>query len=158
MDLVHDQLATDRKLRVRTVVDTFSRDVPVLDMRDSHRGADVFATLDRICRTAGYPKTIRVDQGSGFVSTDLDLRAYQRGVVSGFSRTGKPADTDFMQALKGRLRAVCPNQHWFLTLADAAGKPEAWRRYCNEERPQGAIGKNVLIMLTKSAGITSPSP
>lgn len=45
-----------------------------------------------------------------------------------------------------------------LTLSDAAGKSQAWRRYCNEERPQGAIGKNVLIMLPKSGGITSLSP
>lgn len=30
MDFVHDQLATDKKLRIPTVVDTFSRYVPVL--------------------------------------------------------------------------------------------------------------------------------
>ena len=50
------------------------------------------------------------------------------------------------------------NQHWFLTLADAAEKLEAWRRYYNEERPHGAIGNKVPIMLTKSGGVTSPSP
>jgi putative transposase len=33
MHFVHDQLATDKKLRVLTVVDTFSRYVPVLDVR-----------------------------------------------------------------------------------------------------------------------------
>ena len=70
MDFVHDQLATGKKLRVLTVVDTFSRYVPVLDVRYSYRGEDVVATLDRVCRTAGYPKTIRVDQGSEFVSRD----------------------------------------------------------------------------------------
>ena len=36
------------------------------------------ATLDRVCRTAGYPKTIRVDQGSEFVSRDMDLWAVTR--------------------------------------------------------------------------------
>ncbi len=35
MDFVHDQLATGRKLRVLTVVDTFSRYVPVLDVKFS---------------------------------------------------------------------------------------------------------------------------
>ena len=62
-----------------TVVDTFSRYVPVLDVRYSYRGDDVVGTLDRVCRTAGYPKTIRVDQGSEFISRDMDLWAYQRG-------------------------------------------------------------------------------
>lgn len=37
MDFVHDQLATGRKLRVLTVVDTISRYVPVLDARYSYR-------------------------------------------------------------------------------------------------------------------------
>jgi putative transposase len=46
MGFVHDQLATGKKLRVLTVVDTFSRYVPVLDARFSDRGADVVMTLD----------------------------------------------------------------------------------------------------------------
>jgi putative transposase len=73
MDFVHDQLATGKKLRVLTVVDTFSQYVPVLDARFSYRGEDVVATLDRVCRRSGYPKTIRVDQGSEFISRDMDL-------------------------------------------------------------------------------------
>ena len=95
MDFVHDQLATGKKLRVLTVVDTFSRYVPVLDANFSYRGEDVVATLDRVCRQTGYPKTIRVDQGSEFVSHDMDLWAYQRGFTLDFSRPGKPADNAF---------------------------------------------------------------
>jgi putative transposase len=158
MDFVHDQLATGKKLRVLTVVDTFSRYVPVLDVRYSYRGEDVVATLDRVCRTTGHPKTIRVDQGSEFVSRDMDLWAYQRGVILDFSRPGKPTDNAFIEAFNGRFRAECLNQHWFLTLADAAEKLEAWRRYHNEERPHGANGNKVPIMQTKSGGITRLSP
>ena len=40
MDFVHDQLATGRKLRILTVVDTFSRFPPVIDARFSYRGED----------------------------------------------------------------------------------------------------------------------
>lgn len=76
MDCVHDQLATGRKLRVLTVVDTFSRYVPVLDARYSYRGEDVIATLDRSCGKIGYSKTIRVGQGPEFISKDLALWAY----------------------------------------------------------------------------------
>lgn len=94
MDFVHDQLATGRRLRVLTIVDIFSRYVPALDPRFSYRGEDVVATLERVCSELGYPKTIRVDQGSEFVSRDLDLWAYQHGVELDFSRPGKPTDTD----------------------------------------------------------------
>jgi putative transposase len=82
MDFVHDQLATGRKLRILTVVDTFSRLSPVIDRRFSYRGEDVVATLEQACRKIGYPKTIRVDNGSEFISRDMDLWAYQRGVTS----------------------------------------------------------------------------
>ncbi|AOF93928.1 integrase core domain protein (plasmid) [Sinorhizobium sp. RAC02] len=73
MDFVHDQLATGKKLRVLTVVDIFSRYVPVLDPHHSYRGENVVQTLEQVCRQVGYPKTIRVDQGTEFVSRDLDL-------------------------------------------------------------------------------------
>lgn len=158
MDFVHDQLATGKKVRVLTVVDTVSRYVPVLDVRHSYRGEDVVTTLDRVCQKMGYPKTIRVDQGTEFVSRDMDLWAYQRGVVLDFSRPGKPTDNAFIEAFNGRFRTECLNQHRFMSLADAAEKLEAWRRYYNEERPHGSIGNKVPILLTKSGAVTSPSP
>ena len=47
MDLVHDQLATGRKLRILTVIDTFSRFSPAIDPRFSYRGKDVVQALKR---------------------------------------------------------------------------------------------------------------
>src|SRR5690606_5946163 len=48
------------------------------------------------------------------------------------------------------------NAHWFLSLADAAEKLEAWRRDYNEQRPHGAIGNKVPTALMKSAHAASP--
>jgi putative transposase len=156
MDFVHDQLATGRKLRILTVVDTFSRFCPVLDPRFSYRGEDVVATLERVCRVTGYPQMIRVDQGSEFVSRDLDLWAYQRGVTLDFSRPGKPTDNAFIEAFNGRLRAECLNAHWLLTLDDAREKLEVWRRDYNEVRPHGAIGNKCPIALVNRDPAGSP--
>ncbi len=61
MDFVHDQLATGKKLRIQTVVDTHSRYCPAADARFNYRGEDVVQTLEGICPKTGYPKTIRVD-------------------------------------------------------------------------------------------------
>ncbi len=41
MDFVHDELATGKRIRVLTIVDTFSRYVPALDPRISYRAEDV---------------------------------------------------------------------------------------------------------------------
>ena len=158
MDFVHDQLATGKKIRVLTVVDTFSRFSPIVDPRFSYRAEDVVAALEQACARVGYPKTIRVDQGSEFISRELDLWAYQRGVTLDFSRPGKPTDNAFIEAFNGRLRAECLNAHWFMTLADAGEKLEAWRRDDNEVRPHGAIGNKVPISLQIPDGAPSPSP
>jgi putative transposase len=73
MDFVHDQLAIGKKLRVLKVVDTFSFYSPALDVWFSYRGEDVVATMDRVCRRIGYPKTIRIDQVGEFISRDMDI-------------------------------------------------------------------------------------
>ena len=152
------QLATGKTIRVLTVVDTFSRYSPAIGPRFSYRGEDVVATLERVCARMGYPKTKRVDQGSEFVSRDLDLWAYSKGVTLDFSRPGKPTDNAYIEALNGRYRAECLNAHWFLTLADAREKMEDWLRYYNEERPHGAIGHKPPISLQNSGGPDSQAP
>jgi putative transposase len=97
MDFVNDQLATGRKLRVLTIVDIFSRFSPALAPRFTFRGTDVVEIPERICNEVGFPATIRVDQGTEFVSRDLDVWAYQRGVTLDFSRPGKPTDNVFIK-------------------------------------------------------------
>ena len=156
MDFVHDQLATGRKIRVLTVVDTFSRFSPVLDPRFSYRGEDVVQTLEMTCAVVGYPKTIRVDQGSEFISRDLDLWAYTNGVTLDFSRPGKPTDNAFIESFNGKFRAECLNAHWFMSLDDAVRKCEAWRRDYNEVRPHSAIGNKPPISLLSASMAHGP--
>jgi putative transposase len=128
----------------------------VLEPRFTFRGADVVEVLEEVGRQVGFPAAIRVDQGTEFVSRDLDLWAYQRGVVLDFSRPGKPTDNAFIEAFNGRFRAECLNTHGFLSLADAQEKVEDWRRYYNEERPHGAIGQKPPITLLNRDGAASP--
>ena len=92
----------------------------MVDPRFSYRAEDVIGALETVCTRMGYSKTIRVDQGSEFVSRDMDLWAYAHGVTLDFSRPGKPTDNAFIEAFNGRFRAECLNAHWFLTL-DARG-------------------------------------
>ena len=87
--------------------------------------------LETVCTRIGYPKTIGVDRGSEFISRDLDLWVNRRGVRFDFSRQGMPTDTAFIEAFKGRFRAGCLSPYWFLSLADAAGKLEDWRKDYN---------------------------
>ncbi len=49
MDFVHDQLTTGQKLRVLTIMDTFSWFCPGLDARFRYRAEDVVARPERVC-------------------------------------------------------------------------------------------------------------
>ena len=75
-----------------------------------------------------------------FISKALDRWAYENGVTLDFSRLGKPTDNAFVESFNGRLRDECLNAHWFLSIADARAKIEAWRRDYNESRPHTSLG------------------
>jgi putative transposase len=122
--------------------------------RQDLAGAPAF--LEKVCARVGCPTTIRVDQGTEFVSRDLDLWAYTRGVTLDFSRPSKPTDNAFIEAFNGCFRAECLNAHRFMSLKDSRQKMEAWRRYNNEERPHGAIGQKTPITLLAHDGTSSP--
>ena len=139
MDFVADSLFDGRKLRALTVVDNYTRESLAIDVGQSLKGEDVVATLNRIAATRGLPATIKVDNGSEFISKAMDKWAYERGVELDFSRPGKPTDNAKIESFNGRLRQECLNMHWFLSLDDARSKIEAWRQYYNETRPHSAL-------------------
>jgi putative transposase len=163
MDFVHDQLATGRKIRILTVGDTFTRFAPAIEPRFGYRAEDVVEVLERVGRDPGFPKTIRVDQGTEFVSRVLDLCANHRGVTLDFSRPGKPTDNAFIESLNGKFRAECLNAHWFMSLDDARAKCEAWRRDDNEVRPrerdrQQAAGNARQTVIGSRPAMTANTP
>lgn len=125
MDFMSGQLFDGRRLRVLTIVDAFTWLCPAIDVGHELSGSDVVATLERVTAIYGVPRTIRVDNGLEFVSKDLDLWAYMKGVELDCSRPGKPTDNAFSESFNGRVREECLNVYWFLRLADAQSKCEA---------------------------------
>ena len=82
MDFAHDQLAKGKKFRILTVVDTYKRVPPFVDVRFNYLG-DVVAMLERACEQTGYPKTIQI-------GLDMNLWAYKEGAILCFSGPDKP--------------------------------------------------------------------
>ncbi len=140
MDFVSDALFDGRRLRALTVVDAYTREALVIEVDSGIKGEQVVEAMSRITMVRGSPKSIRVDNGPEFVSKALDRWAYENGVTLDFSRPGKPTDNAFIESFNGRLREECLNTHWFLSLADARAKIEAWRQHYNESRPHTSLG------------------
>ncbi|MYD93798.1 MAG: transposase family protein [Chloroflexi bacterium] len=169
MDFLSDQLFNGRTIRILTIVDAYSRLSPAIDVRASYRGTDVVETLERVTGLHGTPQTIRLDNDRPqavmaatpasfrmcyrpeFVSEALDLWAWLNGVTLDFSRPGKPTDNAFIESFNGSFRAECLNASWFLSLADARAKCEAWRTDCNQFRPHSSISQKTPIELAKTS-------
>ena len=133
MDFVHDQLATGRKIRVLTLVDTFSHFSPVVDARFSYKGEDVVQTLERVCRQVGYQPPFGWTMAANS-SLVISVSGHIIEALCDFSRPGKPTDNSYIGSFNGKFRAECLNAHWFMSLDDAGAKMEKWRRDYNEFR------------------------
>lgn len=106
MDFVHDQLATGRKLRILTVVDTYSKYSPAIDPRFTYKAEDVVRTLEGVCKREGYPTSIRVDRArssSHAISTCGPMR------IMWFWTSRDQANPQTMRSLKASTAAFAPN-------------------------------------------------
>jgi putative transposase len=121
LDFVHDQLATGRKLRVLTIVDTFSRYAPAIEPRFSFRGADVVDVLERVGGRGRLPGGDPCRPGQRVHlprprSVGLPPRSR-----AGLLPPGKPVRTPMSKAER-QVRASDLNEPWFLSLEARASK------------------------------------
>jgi putative transposase len=68
-----------------------------------------------------------VDNGSEFISKDLERWAYENNVTLDFSRPGKPTDNLFIESFNGSFRDEFLSVNWFMSIEDAQEKIETWR-------------------------------
>lgn len=140
MDFVQDALFNGARFRVLTVVDNYSKICHALLVGKSLKGFDVVQELKRICLVEGCsPERIQCDNGSEFISKEVDLWAYENKVTMDFSRPGKPTDNPYVESFNGKFRDECLSVNWFLSLEDAEEKIEHYRWEYNHYRPHSSL-------------------
>ena len=80
MDFVTDALASDRHLRVLTVVDVFTRQCLALETDTSLGSLRVIRVLEQIIAEHGAPQRIRSDNGPEFTSRAYLAWALERRI------------------------------------------------------------------------------
>jgi putative transposase len=140
MDFMHDVLADGSKVRLLTVVDTFSRESLALEAGCGFNSAQVVAVLRRIVSQRGKPERIHCDNGPEFVSLQLDQWAYWNRVQLDFSRPGCPSDNALCESFNNRVRQELLNPNWFKSLLDLQLQAAAWRRDYNTNHPHSSLG------------------
>ena len=140
MDFMSDQFATGRRVRILNVVDEYSRECLGQLVDVSIAGARVSRLLDHLAIERGSPQAIVLDNGPEFTSKALFLWAQRTGVHLRFIQPGKPSQNALVESFNGKFRDACLNEHWFLDLAEARRRIEAWRIHDNTVRPHSALG------------------
>jgi putative transposase len=100
----------------------------------------VTSALARLASERKLPTMITVDNGSEFISKEMDSWAYRNGVRLDFIRPGKPVENAYIESFNGRLRDECLNGELFFSIDDARTKLLEWKQDYNERLPHGSIG------------------
>jgi putative transposase len=140
MDFVSDALASGRRIRVLTVIDSLTRECLTMKVAQSLPSAAVTEALDEVIANRGIPEVIQVDNGTEFTSNHFDAWAFFRGIQVDSIRPGKPVENAYIESFDGRLRDECLNSSWFESLDDARRAVQAWRHDYNDMRPHSALG------------------
>jgi putative transposase len=86
IDFVYDSVSTGRGIRCLTVVDTFTRECPVIEVATSLGSQSVTRALERVMLDRGVPKAVRCDNGPEFTSRHFVSWCEGKGVALIHSR------------------------------------------------------------------------
>jgi putative transposase len=165
IDFIADGLGTGRGIRMLTVVDSFTRECPAIEVDTSLCSRRVTRVLDRVIEERGKPEVIRSDNGPEFTSRHFLVWCEEKGIKLTHIQPGKPTQNGHIESFNGRFRDECLNHNWFHTLTDAREKIECWRKDYNEERPHSSLDyrtpeafARAFSELTNRMGVKAPIP
>ena len=139
IDFVADGLATGRGLRMLTVVDSFTRECPAIEVDTGLSSRRVTRVLEWAISQRGRPEVIRCDNGPEFTSRHFLVWCEESGIGLVHIQPGRPMQNGHVESFNGRFRDECLNHNWFTTLTDAKEKIEQWRMEYNAERPHSSL-------------------
>ena len=140
MDFLQDALFNGQRFRILAIVDNYSKKCLSLLVGKSLRGEDVRNELTQVCKEEScFPERIQCDNGSEFISKEVDRWAYENNVTMDFSRPGTPTDNPYVESFNGKFRDECLSMNWFMDLNDAREKIEEFRIDYNTVRPHSSI-------------------
>ena len=139
LDFVTDAMVSGRALRALTLVDSFTRECPVIEVNTGLSAHQVTRALDRVIEQRGAPQALRCDNGPEFTSRHFIGWCEEEKIECIYIQPGKPMQNGYVESFNGRFRDECLNANRFLNLADARQKIEAWRLHYNAERPHSSL-------------------
>jgi putative transposase len=140
LDFMHDALADGRRIRLLTVIDTYTRECLRISVDTSINGNKVTEVLKQLIDSKGKPKAVLSDNGTEFTSNAVLKWSSDQKIDWQYIEPGKPYQNGNIESFNGKLRDECLNENWFLNLADARRIVGKWAHEYNACRPHSALG------------------
>lgn len=140
LDFMHDALADGRRIRLLTVIDTYTRECLCVSVDTSINGNKVTEALRELINRNGKPKAILSDNGTEFTSNTVLKWSSEQEIDWQYIEPGKPYQNGNIESFNGKLRDECLNESWFLNIADARRIVGKWVHEYNAHRPHSALG------------------
>jgi putative transposase len=140
LDFIHDRLFNGRAFRTLAMEDEFSRTGLALEKSFSFPSRSVVAVLDEVAAIYGYPKYLRIDNGTEFTSKRMQQWSEEHDVELLFIQPGKPTQNAFIESFNSRVRAEHLNSRWFRSLPEAQREGYAWMHRYNTTHAHSSLG------------------
>jgi putative transposase len=139
MDFMSDVLYHGRKFRMFNVIDDYNREALMVKPSYSLPANKVVHLLDVIASARGYPKMIRVDNGTEFTSIVFKRWAAKHNILVHYIQPGKPAQNGFVERFNRTFREDVLDMNWFAHLQEVMAIARDWVEMYNQERPHESL-------------------
>jgi transposase InsO family protein len=138
-DFVEDRTHDNRKIRMLTIIDEFTRESLAIEVARYLRSDDVLHKLVELFVERRPPDHIRSDNGPEFTAHAVRDWLGRIGVKTLFIEPGSPWENGYNESFNSKLRDELLNCEIFYTLKEAQVLIEQWRIHYNTLRPHSSL-------------------
>ena len=138
-DFVATRTEDGRPLRILTLIDEYTRECLALKVARRLRSQDILEQLGYLFIYRGLPNFIRSDNGPEFTAKAVRNWLERLGVQTLFIEPGSPWENGYNESFNGKFRDELLNGEIFITLLEAKGLIENWRKEYNHFRPHSSL-------------------
>ncbi len=122
------------------LVDEYTRECLVLEVRRSFTSVHVIDVLQELFAIRGAPLHIRSDNGPEFIAKAIQSWLSSARVQTLYIEPGSPWENGYAESFHGRLRDELLEGELFTCLAEAKMLSTQWRLEYNHRRPHSSLG------------------
>ena len=136
-----DTLFGGRRYRILNIMDEFNRELIEFEVDTSLQAIKVIEALRRAIDFRGKPRSIRVDNGSEFISHKLEIWCFIHSIELKFIQPGCPTQNSRVERFNGSMRREFFHAYLFDTLDEVRVAAREWINDYNYNRPHKFLGK-----------------